>query len=945
MSAAPPWQAWMILVICLLALILTLGITKARAWAPSSAGVTWAMKVNVALPPDQVSALGGQQAVNSLQNDIASKIKLHGATLDVTPQASKEDGGASFSMSITGTGNLQQFKQVVFDDLTPIGGLLGGPISLTLIGDVSGGEKLPLMLESNLSTGYRWYIAQMDQQSLSQLGDPQYQSTSNLLGAPAHQTFNVQATKATGARMTLVYRRSWEKDATPTREITIQANRLSALTDLSNPAKPQQRVNDTDAIAQSPIVASAAAVPSTFDWRSTGKVTPVRDQGACGACWAFGTVAVLESHLLIRQDVSADFSEQYLLSCNHDGWTCDGGWWAHDYHIDEYYSPDTQAGAVLESDFPYVANQVACKAPYSHPYRLTNWAYVGDGNSVPSTDALKQAIYTYGPVAVSVCEGPAFNDYTGGVFNTDETSVCNGGINHSLTLVGWNDYQHYWIAKNSWGPYWGENGYIRIRWNTSNVGYAATFVQNTMPLTHDDIDGATVVDSIPYTTTADTTDASIAQDDPSFTCLEGSLDNSVWYRYIPSESGPLTVSTQGSNYDTVMSIWTGTRGNLQSVGCNDDITDTAETRYSQIQLQVTGGITYYIEVASYTSGGGTLSLSASMAAPSDPTTPTVANGLMLSRTTDISLAWSTNATWCDVHVWGGDIDIDPSGSCSTLHLGQQYGGSYQWQVTAHNAFGTATGPVWQFNVQPYAPTGLSTSAVGQSSSDPPTQTVPLPVQTQPYQISSTTTSSSSVQGVTNTLTVLTWTPSNDAPTHIDGYNVYFADGTYITTTDGSTNSYSTNDLDCGTSYGFYVTAVRQGVESAPSNLAYATPTCSPVSVLSVWTTSDDGNTKTRFYPGDSISFWGNVYNATGLSQTATLTWTVTGPCGVLTFWNGDLDIASGQTNWILSRALPSSTCSGNYVYQLSMVYDGLTSSQSSTFTTYTHIFIPVLMKP
>ncbi|MCK4348384.1 MAG: hypothetical protein KAW47_07190, partial [Thermoplasmatales archaeon] len=75
--------------------------------------------------------------------------------------------------------------------------------------------------------------------------------------------------------------------------------------------------------------------PEIFDWRDIDGVdytTPIKSQGSCGSCWAFGTVAPLECNIKIKDGVTIDLSEQYLVSCNSDGWGCNGGWWAHDYH-------------------------------------------------------------------------------------------------------------------------------------------------------------------------------------------------------------------------------------------------------------------------------------------------------------------------------------------------------------------------------------------------------------------------------------------------------------------------------------------------------------------------------------------------------------------------------------------------------------------------------------
>jgi C1A family cysteine protease len=73
-------------------------------------------------------------------------------------------------------------------------------------------------------------------------------------------------------------------------------------------------------------------LPEAFDWRSFGGCTVVKNQASCGSCWAFATVGPLECNIRIRDGVTVDLSEQWLVSCNRDGWDCGGGFFAHDYH-------------------------------------------------------------------------------------------------------------------------------------------------------------------------------------------------------------------------------------------------------------------------------------------------------------------------------------------------------------------------------------------------------------------------------------------------------------------------------------------------------------------------------------------------------------------------------------------------------------------------------------
>jgi C1A family cysteine protease len=220
--------------------------------------------------------------------------------------------------------------------------------------------------------------------------------------------------------------------------------------------------------------AALAALPSAFDWRDYNGCTPIRNQGGCGSCWAFATVGPLECNIKIREGTDVNLSEQWLLSCNRVGWDCGGGWWAHGYHMN-----GTDAcggtGAVLESDFPYVGYSAPCNCPYPHHYLIDSWAYIGSEHSVAGVEPIKQAILKYGPVGVSIHVNSPFQAYRGGIFN-----ACDPGeINHAVVIVGWDDSQGengVWIMRNSWGTWWGENGYMRIPYGCNQIGYSACYV-------------------------------------------------------------------------------------------------------------------------------------------------------------------------------------------------------------------------------------------------------------------------------------------------------------------------------------------------------------------------------------------------------------------------------------------------------------------------------------
>jgi predicted secreted protein len=351
---------------------------------------------------------------------------------------------------------------------------LAGPVALSLHGFVRAGEVLSITLPGNPSTGYSWVMEASSEAALLQVEDVEAHQVSNGLGSPARQVLRLKAIGTGQAELRLAYWRSWE-NSPPVQVVSIRPDGLDlaetceVLSLSLSPTtldfggrgegeEPEQQVS----------LSSVQALPSAYNWCGThGGCPSIRDQGACGSCWAFGTVGPLEAWIKYGDGIEAiDLSEQYLVSCNGNGWGCSGGWWAHSYHI--------EPGAVLESGFPYVASDVPCGGPYDHPYVISSWHYVGNGYSVPSVAAIKQAIYDHGPLAAAICVGSAFDNYSGGVFKTNET--CDGEVNHAIVLVGWDDSQQVWILRNSWSSDWGEDGYMRIRYGTSNVGYSANYV-------------------------------------------------------------------------------------------------------------------------------------------------------------------------------------------------------------------------------------------------------------------------------------------------------------------------------------------------------------------------------------------------------------------------------------------------------------------------------------
>lgn len=213
-------------------------------------------------------------------------------------------------------------------------------------------------------------------------------------------------------------------------------------------------------------VLKAIALPRHFDWREQGTLTPIRDQGNCGSCWAHSTTAVLQDLIALKNKTIVSLSPQYLVSCNKKNWGCDGGDFAHDMHV--------KPGAVLESDYPYTAKDSSCKSGLQYPYKLSSWAFVPSKSEddVPAIEDIKAAIYQHGPIAAAVAANDAMESYKSGVFNKCD----NTEVNHAIELIGWDDDGQYFIMRNSWGTSWGLKGFGYIRYGCNKIGIASNYV-------------------------------------------------------------------------------------------------------------------------------------------------------------------------------------------------------------------------------------------------------------------------------------------------------------------------------------------------------------------------------------------------------------------------------------------------------------------------------------
>ncbi|XP_010501342.2 PREDICTED: ervatamin-B-like [Camelina sativa] len=203
-----------------------------------------------------------------------------------------------------------------------------------------------------------------------------------------------------------------------------------------------------------PVCDPTGDVPAAVDWRKQGAVTPIRNQGKCGGCWAFSAVAAIEGINKIKTGNLVSLSEQQLIDCDVGTYNkgCSGGLMETAF---EYIK--TNGGLVTETDYPYTGIEGTCDQEKTKNKVVTIQGF----KKVAQNEASLQIAAAQQPVSVGIDAGGfIFQLYGSGVF----TSYCGTNLNHGVTVVGYGAEgdQKYWIVKNSWGTGWGEEGYVRM---------------------------------------------------------------------------------------------------------------------------------------------------------------------------------------------------------------------------------------------------------------------------------------------------------------------------------------------------------------------------------------------------------------------------------------------------------------------------------------------------
>ena len=194
-------------------------------------------------------------------------------------------------------------------------------------------------------------------------------------------------------------------------------------------------------------------------------VTNVKNQGACGSCWAFSAVGTMEGQHARTTGKLVSLSEQNLVDCSTENYGCNGGW---PNKAMEYVQ---QNGIDTEDSYPYNGTDQLCQFN-----NKTVGAHVKSVIDIPSGNmsALYDAIGLVGPISVAIDAENDFQFYKSGIYSS--TKCSNSSLDHAVLAVGYGEYKDtpFIIIKNSWGADWGMDGYIYFSTKINNMCGIAT---------------------------------------------------------------------------------------------------------------------------------------------------------------------------------------------------------------------------------------------------------------------------------------------------------------------------------------------------------------------------------------------------------------------------------------------------------------------------------------
>ncbi|CAK6445827.1 unnamed protein product [Pipistrellus nathusii] len=210
---------------------------------------------------------------------------------------------------------------------------------------------------------------------------------------------------------------------------------------------------------------SNMSLPSRFDWRDKHVVTQVRNQHACGGCWAFSVVGAVESAYAIKGKPLEDLSVQQVIDCSYTNYGCNGG---STFNALNWLN-ETQVKLVRDSEYPFKEQNGLC-----HYFSDSHAGFSIKGYSAHDfsnqEDEMAKALLTFGPL-VGIVDAVSWQDYLGGII---QHHCSSGEANHAIIITGFDKTgtTPYWIVRNSWGSSWGVDGYAHVKMGSNICGIA-----------------------------------------------------------------------------------------------------------------------------------------------------------------------------------------------------------------------------------------------------------------------------------------------------------------------------------------------------------------------------------------------------------------------------------------------------------------------------------------
>jgi len=219
-------------------------------------------------------------------------------------------------------------------------------------------------------------------------------------------------------------------------------------------------------------------LPDSVDWTTAGAVSPVKNQGQCGSCWAFSTTGSLEGAFELATGQLLSLSEQQLIDCARLNRGCKGG--SMDFGL--RFAKDHDF--CLEDSYPYEGKDASCRSS-SCAVGIHKGQVIGVKDLapipelVPASQAAMQSAVAQQPVSIAVDAGK-LQSYSGGIIGDD----CGTSLNHGVLAVGYGslDGQEYWKVKNSWSSTWGMNGYFLLKRGGGGKGTCGMLLNPVYPV-------------------------------------------------------------------------------------------------------------------------------------------------------------------------------------------------------------------------------------------------------------------------------------------------------------------------------------------------------------------------------------------------------------------------------------------------------------------------------